>query len=63
MSEMCISEWGFVGVGFCPMGLCPMGFCPSGVLSWIRFYRVLFDQIMVYYCGLTSTGMPALLYS
>ena len=36
MSEMCISEWGFVRVGFCPMGLCPMGFCPSGVLSWIR---------------------------
>ncbi len=40
MSEMCISEWGFVRVGFCPMGLCPMGFvqvgfCPSGVLFWI----------------------------
>ena len=37
MSEMYISEWGFVRVGFCPIGLCPMGFCPSVVLSWIHY--------------------------
>ena len=41
MSEMCISERGFVRVGFCPMELCPMGFCPSGVLSWILSYIAL----------------------
>ena len=36
MSEMCISEWGFVQVGFCAMGLCPMGFYPSGFFFWIQ---------------------------
>ena len=45
MSEMCISEWGFVRVGFCLMGLCPMGFCPGFVFLYIihveRFIKSL----------------------
>ena len=35
MSEMCISEWGFVRVGFCPSGvLSEWGFVRVGYVRW-----------------------------